>query len=144
MSNIKELAGFGGLIHSFKNYIITGDIQYYKNFEMQHSSLKRNINKYRRIKRKFERGKKRIKKKLKILLINYLGYMADIKKAHTNNKSIEEINMIVQIDDSQAINAIKNLTKNIYGVEYKDWLEKSSLRLQMFKDTEKVISKKDY
>ena len=139
LSNIKELAGFGGLIHNFKNYVITADKQYYKNFEMQHSNLKRNINKYRRLKGNSKQEKRELKK-IKNIFDEYLGYILDVQNAHSNKMSIKEINDLVQVDDTKAIMAIKNLTKNIYGVNYTAWIDNSTMRLQALKKLEGIVA----
>lgn len=133
LSTVKELAGFNGLIHSFKNYVISGEDKYLNKIQKYHSSISRNLNKYRRIKG-VTKEEKRLLKKIKSVFDNYLGSSLDVMEYKSLYKTAEEIDSLIKIDDSEAINALRKLEKTIYGANSEKWFEVSSKRIDTFID----------
>ncbi len=131
LANIKELAGYGGLIHNFKNYILRGDEKYSSAFQQKHSNLIKNINKYRRLK-PLSKDEKNELENIKNIFDEYLDYSLEVQDALALDKSIEELDILVQIDDSIAINSIKNLTKNIYGNDVELWNKEANKSISIY------------
>ncbi len=138
ISSIQELAGFGGLIHNFKDYVVKGDTKYSSKIQKYHSSISRNINKYRRIKGT-TKEEKSLLKKVKRVFDNYLGSSLDVMDYKAQQKTIEEIDSLIMIDDSVALNALKQLKKNIYGADSKKWFEVSSKRIEFFNKLDEML-----
>lgn len=128
ISHMKELAGYGGLIHNFKNYVLRNENKYLNKVQKYHTSLLRDINKYRRIKGTTieEKG---LLKEIKNIFDSYMGSTLDIMDLISQEKSIKEIDYTISIDDKKAINALHKLNKNIYGADSKNWLKVSNERL---------------
>lgn len=138
LANIKEKAGFGGLIHHFNHYLITSNPKHANAFQMKHTSLRRDINKYRRIKGVSKEEKKELKK-IKNVFDAYLGHIIDIEEGKSQGKSIQQLAQEIRVDDNSAVLAIKNLTQQIYGVDFDTWIEKSTLRITHLNSIENKI-----
>jgi len=138
--NIKEQAGYGGMIHNFKNYLIRGDEKYSNTFQQMHNNLIRDINKYRRINGITKEEKKELKK-IKRVFDQYLGYLIDIQESLSKGQDIKSIDENIIIDDSIALNAINKLSKNIYGGSYTDWKDKSDKKVNLYNNLEDQLYK---
>ena len=138
LTQIKELAGYGGLIHNFKNYVLRGDRAYYKKFEQQHVSIIRKLKAYKRIKG-VTRVEKKLIKKIQRVFDSYLLMASEIQALRDGEQSIEQIDKYVQIDDKRALNSLNELSKNIYGADLKKWDEVSLKRIEKLRNLELQI-----
>ncbi|MGA1932510.1 methyl-accepting chemotaxis protein [Arcobacter sp. YIC-464] len=141
LTEIKELAGYGGLIHNFKNYVLRGDLDNYKKFEQYHVSIIRKLKAYNRIKG-VTRAEKKLIKKIKRVFDSYLLMASEIQALRQQEQTIEQIDEYVQVDDSQALKALSELSKNIYGSDLKKWDEVSLKRIEKLSSLEKSIVSK--
>ena len=139
LSHIKEVAGYGGLIHNFKNYVLRGDRKYLKKVEQLHTSLIRDIKKYSRIKNVTIEEKKLLKK-IKRVFDSYLLTASELKTMIDKGSSVEEIDAYTSIDDSSAIKAINSLSKNIFGGDIQVWDKYSIQRIKQFEDLQNQVS----
>lgn len=139
LSKIEQLAGFGGLIHTYKNFLLEKDEKYLKKIQRFHSSILRELNKYRRIKGT-TKEEKRLIKKIKNTFDEYMGYTLDIQEGISQGKSIEEINTAINVDYADAIKALSALNFTIYGANYNDWFSSASNRIMYFRDYSNIIS----
>nr|WP_072680269.1 nitrate- and nitrite sensing domain-containing protein [Arcobacter sp. LA11] len=140
ISHIRELAGYGGLIHNFKNYVITGDDKYSNKIQKYHTSILRDLNKYRRIKG-VTKEEKKLLKKIKNVFDNYMGSMLDVTDYKRDNKSIEEIDSLIEIVDNEAISALSTLSKSMSNADDKTWFDISSKRINYLNALNKKVSK---
>jgi len=139
LSSIKEKAGYGGLIHNFKNYLLSGDRKYYKKVEQMHVSLIRDVKKFKRLKN-VTRKEKKLLKKVKRVFDSYLLATTEIKDLIATGATIDELDAYVQIDDSRAIKALSELSKNIFGADVQTWDKNSFLRVEQFIKLQKLVS----
>ncbi|RXK14448.1 chemotaxis protein [Halarcobacter mediterraneus] len=139
LSDIQKYAGYGGLVHSFKDYILSGDDKYMNTIQKFHTRILRNVNKYRRIK-DISKEEKRLLKDIKRVFDNYMGSSLDIMEAHNANKNILEINSLIQIDNKKATIALEKLTSNMYGADDKKWFEVSTRRINFFSNLSDTLS----
>lgn len=137
LSSIKELAGYGGLIHNFKNYLLRGDEKYLKKFEQLHSNLLRIIRKYKRLEG-ITKEEKKLLKRIQRVFDTYLFEINEVK-SYKETKNIEEIDSSINIDDSLAINAILKLNKKIFAADLQEWTKLSSTRITILKTEEQKV-----
>jgi len=143
ISSITQLAGFGGLVQNYKDYILNMDDKYLNKIQRFHSSISRQLNKYRRIKGTTKEEKKLIKT-IKNSFDEYMGNSVEIMDAIALGKSIEEINSNNVIDDNKAIRALSDLNNNIFGADHNNWFEISTKRIEFFKEYEDKLSDEIY
>ncbi|MFK2822594.1 methyl-accepting chemotaxis protein [Arcobacter sp. YIC-80] len=141
LTQIKELAGYGGLIHSFKNYVLEGNEKSYQKFQQQHVSIIRKLKAYKRIKGVTKEEKKLIKK-IQRVFDTYLLMASQIQELRDNGNSIEEINEYIQVDDTKAFKSLSSLSKNIYGANLKQWELVSLNRIEKLRVLELYVTNK--
>ncbi len=139
LSHIKELAGYGGLIHNFKNYLDTSERKYLKKVEQQHTSLLRDIKKYKRIKN-ITKEEKKLLKKLQRVFDTYLLASSEIKEYIKTNTLIDNIEQFYKIDDSDAFKSLNLLSKKIYGVNINLWNNISQDKITLYVKLQNIVT----
>ncbi|MGM0520162.1 MAG: methyl-accepting chemotaxis protein [Campylobacterota bacterium] len=138
LSEIRELAGYGGLIHNFKDYLITGDRSYLKKFEQNHVSVLRKLRRYKRF-GDVSKEEKQLLKNIQRVFDNYLFYASEIKGLKNNNKTIKEIRDYITVDDKKAIDSLNRLSKTIFGGDVKLWDRVSFNRIEQLKKLQQSV-----
>jgi len=139
ISKLKATAGYGGLIHNFKNYLLRGDIKYKNKFLEEYKTMEKLILEYK----KYIITDKEIKllNLVKITMGQYKTYLKDVQKAHNSNiKNILKVDKIVIVDDMSAINALNILETNIIGVDSNEWFTLATNRIDILKTVENKLS----
>jgi len=140
LSDLMNIIGYGGLIHNFKNYILTSDIKYFKKFEQQHLGVISKLRKYNRLKPITQEEKKLIKK-IKSIFDDYLYVINEVKDGINLGKTIKELNELVTIDDLKALESISILSKKIYGFDKVQWDKNSQSRIDLLMNIATNIEK---
>lgn len=111
LSKIKDDFGYGGAIHSYKNYLIRGENKYLVTFNKKYNQFVKHKNEYLHLEGigLFEINNL---KEIESIFLQYKINSARIKELLYTNKSVKYIDSIVKIDDSFALRAMKNL--NLY------------------------------
>ncbi|AZV46510.1 mcp-type signal transduction protein [Nautilia sp. PV-1] len=133
VSKMKDLAGYGGLIHNFKNYVLRGKEKYEKRFNRDYKQLLKEIQEYKKY------GTSKIEeaelKKIHDVFTQYYNGLPEVVKAYKEGMSIKQLDKIVKVNDSPAINAFKTLSngKHINIISVADWIKISTQRINAFK-----------
>ena len=111
LSKLKDDLGFGGAIHSFKNYVLRGDDEY---FVTADRSLSRSLEVLDEIKMNPTMSSKELFhiENIYSTVIEYKENIRLVKELKRNGASIESIDRSVQIDDELAITAFNWLKEN--------------------------------
>jgi len=127
VSNMKELVGYGGLIHNFKNYVLRGKEKYKNRFNNQYAELQKMLNEYKKL------GMSDVEKNLIPEIENVFDrYHKGLKKVvegYEKNLSIQDLDKIVKVNDAPAINSFKTLSTQgikLSGIKPKEWIELST------------------
>ncbi len=139
LSSIKEYVGYGGLIHDFKNYVIRGDKRYLAGVKTKYAQLLESIHRYKNIENITQEEIKKLDT-IKHVFTQYLQGLAKITRSYKNGGSISALDKIVKVDDTPAINALHDLTTNIYGSQT-NWFKHSSHRINSLKQIEDKMVK---
>ena len=127
LSEIKDAIGYGGLIHSYKDYVLDQNDKYLNKIQKNHTKMLRAIKNYKKL--------ENITNDESILLTQvqetFDSYMS---KAYEGSDLLTS-----NIDDSKAIKAIITLSKNIYGSDVMKWEEESSKRIDSFEQIKNKI-----
>ncbi len=138
VSKLKATAGYGGLIHNFKNYLLRGDIKYKNKFLEEYKILKNLINQYKQY--------NITKEEIELLTLvqktftNYKSHLNNISNRSKDN--IKNIDKEVIVDDFPAINALNILETKIIGVDSNEWFTLASNRIDILKEVEKILTQK--
>ncbi len=121
---IKELSGYGGLIHLYKDYKESKDEKLVNKIQSKHSSLLKVIKYYD----KFEGTTNQEKELLKIIRDTF-----DLIMSNTY-----DISQASEIDDKNTINAIDKLSNSIYGISA-NWEDNSFNKINLLISFEKKV-----
>ena len=121
---IKELSGYGGLIHLYKDFLSTKDEKLVNKIQSKHSSLLKVIKYYE----KFEGVTAEEKELLKIIKDRF-----DLIMLNTSDATGH-----IEIENSSVINAMDKLSNTIYGVS-SDWTESSTNKIDTLISFEKTV-----
>ena len=127
---IKELSGYGGLIHLYKDYLESKDDKLVNKIQSKHSSLLKVIKYYE----KFESTTKDEKILLKDIRETFDLIMSNVSDIAEGNSSVNK----EKIDNKNAISAIDKLSNSIYGIE-ENWEEEFSNKINLLIDSEKKL-----
>ncbi|MDZ7819104.1 MAG: methyl-accepting chemotaxis protein [Aliarcobacter sp.] len=119
LTEIKDAIGYGGLIHSYKDYVLEQQDKYLNKLQKNHTKLLREIKNYK----KLENISNEENSLLNDIQVTFDSYMA---------KAYDGTNLNEIINDSKAINALAFLSKNIYGANASTWEDVSSQRIESF------------
>ncbi|MCT7588814.1 methyl-accepting chemotaxis protein [Aliarcobacter butzleri] len=120
LAQIKEAFGYGGLIHLYKNYVLTKDENLLNKIQKSHTKILRAIKDYKKL--EFSKEEEEFLNNIQFAIDTYMS-------AAYNNERIDETQL-----DSKTLQAIDTLSKNIYGANSKKWEEASSLKITIFEN----------
>ncbi|MDN5055650.1 methyl-accepting chemotaxis protein, partial [Aliarcobacter butzleri] len=120
LAQIKEAFGYGGLIHLYKNYVLTKDENLLNKIQKSHTKILRAIKDYKKL--EFSKEEEELLNNIQFAIDTYMA-------AAYNSERIDEAQL-----DLKTLQAIDTLSKNIYGANSKKWEESSSLKITIFEN----------
>ena len=135
ISDVKALAGYGGLIHNFKNYLLRGDTKYRNRFQSNYNHIQSLLNKYNKLSTSTAKEQELVS----VISSTFTNYKLGLDKvihAYSKNQDIKSLDKIVKVDDSYAINAIDILSNNILGADASYWFKVSTTRINILRTLE--------
>jgi len=141
LSQVKEDVGYGGLIHSFKNYVLRGQIKYKKRVENNYRKLIKLIEKIKQM--GIGQKEKKDLEKIKKVFEKYYAGVSKIVEGWGKGLSIKEIDKIVKVNDDPAIDAFKNLSraKTYIYITPENWFNLATKRINLIKKYLDTIAK---
>lgn len=133
MMDLRTHLGYGGLIHQFKNYILRGQSHYLEAFEREYQSISTILTQFRTLSDLSPADIKAIQI-IENTFATYKKHLAiaiELKKQH---KSVNEIDALVKIDDTPAIQALTNLlTSTHLTLEPPYWWKMATGKINLLK-----------
>ncbi|MBF0287024.1 MAG: nitrate- and nitrite sensing domain-containing protein [SAR324 cluster bacterium] len=133
-------AGYGGIIHQFKNYILRGQEKYVDHFMEQYGTIKELFQQFRDI----PHISKKDLENVRTIETTFDAYQTALIKArgmYQAHLSIEDIDRSVQINDSPAIKAINHLVEGgDLGVDAAKWWQVATARINLLKTLEDQLA----
>ena len=114
LSRMKELVGYGGFIHNFKNYVIRGQEKYEKRVDKNYKNLVSLIQQYNNLPN-ISKKELELVSDIKSVFDKYYSGLPKVVMANENGYSVKELDKIVKVNDSPAINALRELSNNFYA-----------------------------
>ncbi|MCP4458299.1 MAG: PAS domain S-box protein, partial [Cytophagales bacterium] len=138
LNDLQIMIGYGGLIHDFKDYVIRGKDWYAERFSKFSIDAKNIIEQYRNLPGMSQEGIINLSK-IETTFDQYQIILNDVIKMKESGHSITEIDELVDIDDKPAINAIKQLRKDVTSQDTSEWWEKATFRIELIKNVSDAI-----
>jgi len=136
ISQIQAIAGYGGLIHDFKNYLLRGDKFYKIRFFKNYNQLIFLFNQYKKYDTTPEE-------------LVYINDIINVFEQYNKNlikmdkvrylKSNKKIDDLISIDDKKAIEALRILSSNILGVDANIWFSLMTRKIDDLYKVEKML-----
>lgn len=104
ISEIRGYFGYGGMIHNFKNYVLRQDEKYEQTLRIQSRFLLDAIETYQGAAP--DMVEKEALKRIKHVVEEYSRNIEIIRNSIAQHKSAEQIDALVQVDDSDALQAL--------------------------------------
>ena len=128
LSEIKEAIGYGGFIHSYKDYVLTLEDKYLNKLQKNHTKILRAIKSYKRLD-DLSLDEKEYLNAIQTIFDSYMS------KAYDG----VDLNDLSTINDSKALKALNILSKSIYGANSNIWSEISSNRIKSLENLKDKI-----
>uniref|UniRef100_UPI0040470EA6 methyl-accepting chemotaxis protein n=1 Tax=Aliarcobacter sp. TaxID=2321116 RepID=UPI0040470EA6 len=127
LSEINEAIGYGGFIHSYKDYVLTLEDKYLNKLQKNHTKILRAIKSYKRL-NNLSLDEKEHLNTIQTIFDSYMSKAYD--GVDLNDLSI---------NDSKALKALNILSKSIYGANSNIWSEISSNRIKSLENLKDKI-----
>ena len=114
ISQMKEVVGYGGLIHNFKNYVIRGKSKYADRIEKNYKDLMHLINEYKNL-ANVSQQELTLLNQIAEVFHKYHKGIAYVVAATEAGKSVRQLDKIVKVNDSPAIKALNRLSNNFFA-----------------------------
>ena len=125
---MKNLVGYGGLIHNFKNYVLRGKPKYAKRVNQYYHQLIALIHQYKALGANPEETK--YLDAIEMTFTKYYNGLPKVVEAFNNGMSIKQLDKVVKVNDSLALKAFKDLLGSKLGViSLNKWVEISQKRV---------------
>jgi len=138
-----EAIGYGGAIHQFKNYVLRGDQKYYDRFDAYYELAIEIIQKLNQLENITKTDKEDLAT-IKSVFDQYRTALDTAKLLIKQNKTSLDIDSVVKISDSPAIEALHNLVSSAslgnFGVNPEDWFNTITKKINLLKEVDDVLS----
>ncbi len=137
-SRLKEIIGYGGLVHTFKNYLLRGEAAYYERFIADYPHFLEILNAYQSlaISNQDEYTDLLI---LEDIFEQYRNNLDLIKSMRSQGYSREAIDKAVRIDDMIATDALKRLPRRALAIDPQLWAQAADKRLSTIEEIQALI-----
>ncbi len=138
-SHIASSLGYGGLIHNFKNFVLSGKTMYADAFHRDSERVNAALREFAALPGISESDQKDINT-IKQLLEEYSTALSRAKEMWNSNHSIKSIERTTRVADGPALIAVTNLTKGGFGIDSGDWFATATKRINLLKKNEDQLS----
>jgi class 3 adenylate cyclase len=138
--DLRTHLGYGGLIHQFKNYILRGQTQYIEAFYQEYESIFAILSKFHHLPNTSQSDLNAIAI-IKNTFEAYKEHLIMAIELKKQNKPVNQIDALIQIDDAPAIEALKNLLSRTHlGIAPDYWWEIATAKINLLKALEDEFS----
>jgi len=140
LSNLTYLAGYTGMIHLFKDYIIRGNDKYALTFLEKYNIFKKNIDKFKKLNHFNSIDIKDFETILETMT-QYKKAIVTVAQLKADGLGVMEIDSRIIIDDRKASHAMDRLLKGgEFGIDPSDWFRDISTKIDIFKRIENHLA----
>jgi methyl-accepting chemotaxis protein len=140
VSQMKELVGYGGLIHNFKNYVIRGLPKYEPKVNAQYQSLMKLITEYRAIAGVTTQEKKLLSD-IESVFTKYYNGLPRVVEAVAQNLTVKQLDKVVKVSDGPAIKALNKLDNSFFTDSAEYWFKTITIKIGKLKQVDDYLAK---
>jgi len=139
VSRMKDILGYGGIIHNFKNYVIRGTPVLEVGVVQQYFRLTTLISKYEGI-GSISKKEKELLKNIDDIFAKYKDVLPSITEGIANKTEVKKLDKLLEIDDEPAIKAIKTLSTSLFSNTAQYWFTTITKKINLLKQTDDYLS----
>ena len=137
---IKDLIGYGGIIHNFKNFVLRGNSKYATKIQNQYQELLSSLAKYKKT-GKITNEEEKLLNDIHDVFTKYFNGSKEITNAIESGLSIKKLDKIVKVNDGPAIEAIKLLSsKKFYSDSAEYWFGQITKKINLLKKVDDFVA----
>jgi len=141
VSSIKELVGYGGMIHNFKNYVLRGNEKYNIKMRAQYAELLSLIDKYESLE-KVSKSEHALLLKIEEVFTKYHEGLDSVAHAISSGSSVKELDQIVIVSDGPAIKALHKLSTSLFSKSAEFWFSQMTAKINSLKMVDDFLVKR--
>lgn len=139
LHRLHATVGYGGLIHAFKSYLISGDLYYEQLFHEKMDRFKQLSSDIKRLNLGGEiAGQVAV---IELTVEQYHGHIDTITQLWAQGRSIADIDRRVSVDDRPALAAVEFLRSHITKIDTGDWWRSTTWRLDQIFEVAGVMER---
>jgi len=135
--------GYGGAIHNFKNFVLRNTSKYQERFEKNHEDITNILDQIYVLPETTDKEKAHLKI-IQDTITEYQTAIATVSEMFEVGKTVAEVDSTVKIDDSPALEAIKELAVTLdarnFGVDAGHWFTSMTGKIDLMKEVEDRLS----
>ena len=140
VSKMKEVVGYGGFIHNFKNYVIRGKDKYAKRTQKNYDELTKLVNQYKNLKN-ISKKEVELLNDIENTFTAYMNGLPKVVKANAEGYSVRELDKIVKVNDTPAISAFYELSNNFFANSTAHhWFETITKKINLLKNVDDYLA----
>ena len=132
VASLKELVGYGGIIHNFKNYVIRGTAKYEVKVKKQYLEVMSKIKEYRAIKG-VSPAELALLSDIEAVFTKYYNGLPRVVEAVNNGTAVKQLDKVVKVSDGPAIKALNKLGSSLFTVESEYWFNTITKKINLLK-----------
>jgi len=140
ISNMKELVGYGGFIHNFKNYVIRGTKNYEIKIISQYKLLMDLIKEYKSIPN-ISNKELELLNNIQTVFTKYYNGLPLVDTAMTSEQTIQQLDKIIKVNDKPAIMALNKLDNSFFTNDAHYWFITITKKIDKLKQIDDFLSK---
>ena len=138
VSHMKDIIGYGGLIHNFKNYVIRGKVKHFNKVNMLYSQLLKTLNEYKNT-QNVTKEEIELLNKIKSVFLSYSESLVKIQKNLDEQSEVKLLDKLVKINDAPALSALKELSSKLFSVKSTYWFELMTFKINLMKKADNIL-----
>ncbi len=140
INQLEDHLGYGGLIHNFKNYLIRGQLNDARAFNKHYHAILKVIKEYKSIILAANSDHKKLDQ-IKEVVNTYKDKLSIVIELKKKDLDIPKIDIIVQVDDSLALDALHGLLyEHGLGIEPIYWYNTITKKINLLKKVENRLA----
>jgi len=141
VSQMKELVGYGGMIHNFKNYVIRGSEKYNIKIKNQYVLLSSLIGQYKGL-NGLSSLELELLKNVELVFSKYHEGLNALSAAKQSGSSVKQLDKIVKVSDGPAVDALIKLSSSLFSVPSTFWFSQMTEKINSLKKVDNYLANK--